>query len=243
MSILFSDYDGTFANKPENIKINCDKIRDYMSMGNIFVLSSGRSFNSLIQKTEEYKIPYDYLACCDGSYLFDKNDNLLMSHKMSHDAVSQVYDLRDLAICDRVDYTYEKDYSIVYDSDKDIASISIVLDNLDRTDAFVEKFLQLKKEHPEYDYVVYGFNNISYYMIKAKGISKSSPIEFLKEKLDIPKSEIFTVGDGLNDLEMIRDYNGFMIGNEKELEDIALGKYDSVYGLVDDIIKKKVKRR
>ena len=243
MSMLFSDYDGTFANTTKNISINCDAVANYMKRGNVFVLSSGRSFNSLFKKTIEHNIPYDYLACADGSYLFDKNGNLLLSHYVSHDAVSQVRELEDLAKFDRIDYTYERDYSVVYDNNEKIASISFVIKDKNINSKLNKRFLELKRENPQYDYVVYGFEDISYYMIKAKGISKSAPIAYLEDKLMVPKREIFTVGDGINDLEMIRDYNGFMIGDRIVLYDVALGKYDSVFGLVDDIINKKVKRR
>lgn len=243
MSMLFSDYDGTFANTIENISINCDAVANYMRRGNVFVLSSGRSFESLFRKTIEHNIPYDYLACADGCYLFDKNGKLLLSHQVSHDSVSQVRELEDLAHFDRIDYTYERDYSVVYDSKENIASISFVIKDKNVNSLFLKRFNELKMENPQYDYVVYGFEDTSYYMIKAKGISKSAPIDYLKDKLMVPRKEIFTVGDGINDMEMIRDYNGFMIGSKKELYDVALDKYDSVHELVNDIMNKKVKRR
>ena len=42
---------------------------------------------------------------------------------------------------------------------------------------------------------------------------------------------------------MIRDYNGYIVGNREELESIALNRYNAVYELVNDIEKQKVKRR
>ena len=40
MSILVSDYDGTFDRKKSDIKINCQSIASFIKEGNIFVLSS-----------------------------------------------------------------------------------------------------------------------------------------------------------------------------------------------------------
>lgn len=243
MSMLISDYDGTFANSERNISLNSEAISRYLSEGNTFVLSSGRSYTSLLNKVKEHNIPYSFLACADGSYLFDQEGNLLLSHRMSHDAVEQVDELKHLTDFGRVDYTYEREYSEEYNPEKPISSLSFVIDDININSKFVQKFLELKEQNPQYDYFAYGYNGTSYYMIKAKGISKSSPIEHLQKRLRIPKTEIYTVGDGLNDLEMIRDYNGFVIGDEKALQEVALAKYDSVYSLVDDIAKKKVKRR
>lgn len=80
-------------------------------------------------------------------------------------------------------------------------------------------------------------------MVKCKGLSKSSPINFLRNKLSIPRDEIYTIGDNLNDLEMISDFNGFAISDNETLQKISLGKYDSVHGLAEDILNRKVKRR
>lgn len=243
VSLLVSDYDGTFANSINNIELNCKMISRFLGFGNHFVLSSGRSYNSLLKKVNEFGIPYSYLACADGCFLFDKYGKKLMSHSMDHGAVSQLAELKKLAPKSRVDYTYERDYDEIYDSTKPMASVSIVISDNDVTPAFLNRYLELKEQNPEYDYISYGFEGTSYYMIKSKGVSKSSPIEFLKEKLFIPSDEIFTVGDGLNDMEMIRDYNGFVIGNEQTLHDVALGEYPSVWQLANDIMLKKVKRR
>ncbi len=42
---------------------------------------------------------------------------------------------------------------------------------------------------------------------------------------------------------MIRDYNGYMIGNNKNLEKVALKKYNAVHELISDIERKKVLKR
>ena len=55
--------------------------------------------------------------------------------------------------------------------------------------------------------------------------------------------DLFTIGDGDNDLPMLHDYNGFMIGDNETLKKVTLKCYNEVYELIDDIEKQKVKRR
>ena len=43
------------------------------------------------------------------------------------------------------------------------------------------------------------------------GFGKSNAIQALGREKNIPSSEIITIGDGLNDYEMIRDFNGYAI--------------------------------
>jgi hypothetical protein len=50
VSLLVSDYDGTFANSINNIELNCKMISRFLGFGNHFVLSSGRSYNSLLKR-------------------------------------------------------------------------------------------------------------------------------------------------------------------------------------------------
>jgi len=243
MSMLVSDYDGTYANSENNIILNSVAVEKFIQDGNIFVLSSGRSYESLIRKTETCNIPYSFLACADGNYLFDKDGNILLSNEIDHESVSKIDKLKEIGNYKRVDYTYEREYSTEYDKDKPLGSISFVINNCDITDEFRTEFERIKRENPRYDYSIYGYADEMYFMIKPKNVSKTSPIIFLEKKLNIPKSDIFTIGDGLNDLEMIRDYNGFVIGENPDLRKVALDNYNSVYELVSDIEKRKVKRR
>ena len=77
MKLLVSDYDGTLFTDERNMKINVKRIEEFVKEGNLFMLSSGRSFESLMGKVEEHNIPISYLATEDGSHLFDKKGTLL----------------------------------------------------------------------------------------------------------------------------------------------------------------------
>ena len=54
--LLVSDYDGTYSNNDESIYLNNEAIEKFMKDGNTFVLSSGRSYTSLLIMATVYLI-------------------------------------------------------------------------------------------------------------------------------------------------------------------------------------------
>ncbi len=243
MKMLVSDFDGTFATSEDDIKINCELLRKYIARGNIFVLSSGRSLKSLKNKVETYNIPYNYLATCDGNFLFDSNDNLIMADVMKHDILDKLEDLKKIKIYDRIDYAYSDNYSSTYYPDREIGSVTAVIRDENITDEFIKEYNKLKNENENYDFLVYGFNGTTFYVAKTKNNNKSTPVKFLERKLKLAIKDIYTVGDNLNDIEMIHDYNGYVIGNNDEVIKHAVAKYNAVHELINDINKRKVLKR
>lgn len=75
--ILISDYDGTFYQNGIDIKKNIDKVNEFRTLGNLFVLATGRSYVDLKIMIDKYKIPYDYLILNHGALLLSKNLEVL----------------------------------------------------------------------------------------------------------------------------------------------------------------------
>ena len=75
--ILISDYDGTFYQNDIDIKKNIDKVNEFRTLGNLFVLATGRSYVDLKIMIDKYKIPYDYLILNHGALLLFKNLEVL----------------------------------------------------------------------------------------------------------------------------------------------------------------------
>ena len=243
MKLLVSDYDGTYGDKQKDIKINNKYIEGFIKEGNLFVLSSGRPLNSLMGQIKKNNIPFTHLGTSDGNYLFDKEGNLLMENIMSSDIAYQIEELKSLGIFEDIQYAYPEISISTLREDQPLGSIAFVLKKKNITPRFLELYNKLKEEHPEYKFDIYGYVSAVYYMIRPLGIDKSSPIKHLEKELNIPKQKIFTIGDNINDIEMIRDYNGYMIGKNKSVRPYALKEYNAVYELVDDINKRKVLKR
>ena len=63
-------------------------------------------------------------------------------------------------------------------------------------------------------YDVKGYVSTHGIKIINKNISKVSGIEYVKNIIDIADDNIYTIGDRINDFEMINKYNGYLIGNQ-----------------------------
>ena len=75
--------------------------------------------------------------------------------------------------------------------------------------------------------------------IISQDTNKSNAIKVLSHNLNIDKSQIYTIGDSYNDINMIKDYNGFCMKNSiTELKSISQKEYTSVSNLVMDILEK-----
>ena len=243
MKILVSDYDGTFDTSENDIRINCKKIKEFMENGNLFVLSSGRSLKSLSNKADELDIPYSFLSCADGSFLFDSKKSLHFAYTLSHDVISEFDELIKLNKHLKFEYAYPDDYTEEYNKFKLLGSLAFTIEK-DKIDLdFIYTWKELTRKYPNYQYDVYGYDGLLFYLIRPHGVSKSSPIEYLEGRYEVPRNEIYTIGDNVNDKELIRDYNGYRIGNNKKIIKVALNEYNSVHELIDDIENKKVLKR
>jgi len=159
MEVLVSDYDGTFYTNDKDIYINCKKVKEFIEKGNIFVLSSGRSYESLVKKVNEYNIPYNYLATCDGMYLFDREDKLLYSTKMNEVIDERIISLIDSKLYDRLSYSYPDDYKEKLEDDIEYASITLLIKGRKGNIELEREFDEIKKEVTDYDFFKYVYGN------------------------------------------------------------------------------------
>lgn len=243
MKLLVSDYDGTFDTSVNDIELNCKKIKEFMEDGNLFVLSSGRSLKSLSNKVKEHNIPYSFLSCADGSFLFDNENSMHFAYTMSHDSIYDFHELIDLKRHKKFEYAFPEDYSEEYDKFKLLGSLAFTIENKKINKEFLNTWSKLTKQYPEYQYNVYGYDGLTFYLIRPHGVSKASPIGYLEGMYNIPRDEIYTIGDNSNDKELIRDYNGYRIGSNSDLIPVSIQQYESVNCLIDDINNKKVLKR
>lgn len=74
MYVLASDYDGTLKTRIHDLHINIKSLKKFRSLGNKFIIATGRSFESIKKEIDEFEILFDYLSCNDGAVSF--NDSL-----------------------------------------------------------------------------------------------------------------------------------------------------------------------
>ena len=229
MKLLVSDFDGTYFKDEESILINNKYINKWRDNGNLFMLSSGRSFKSLKSMTEKYNIKYDYLSCCDGSILYDNNDNVIIKYKLNEQIVKSFLSLIKYVNIERIQYSYDDEY---YNKKQKgtLIGINLVIQNENVNNIFLNKWNELKNNNLNYDFLGYKHDDITFFCIKNKGINKSTTVKYLENKLNINYDDIYVFGDNENDYMMLSNYNSYYIGNvDEKIKNVCITGYDDVY--------------
>ena len=94
MSILVSDFDGTFLTDKNDIEINIEAIKRFIKAGNYFALSSGRPLDSILNQTYIYEIPFTHIGSSDGNFMFDAEGRKIYSRSISHEVESKIQELK-----------------------------------------------------------------------------------------------------------------------------------------------------
>ena len=218
--MLVSDYDGTLCSDIKNLKLNVEAIKEFRKQGNLFTISTGRTYKSIMHQIDLFHIPYDYLICCDGTVLFDNESNLLGVDDMSKSdiLVTSLVARNEKAI---KEITYYDPYSEI-EMDKKLRNVEdnkiVVIRLKKKLLSSLKQYCKcIKSEMPHLSFATYG-NEI---FIKGP-YNKKTGIESLEKILfgKISKENIITVGDNFNDLEMLREYDGYKM----------LASYPCMYG-------------
>ena len=229
--ILISDYDWTFYQNDIDIKKNIDKVNEFRTLDNLFVLATGRSYVDLKQKIDKYEIPYDYLILNHGALLLSKDLEIIKVFTLDKELVDSI-----------LEYANNKD---IYD----VILISAFDKNVTDTLNIVKIMLKLynyDKALKVKNYIDDRYTNIRGYLVRdeeyylveivSSEASKSLMIDKILDKEKIIKKNVYTIGDGINDIDMIRDYNGYRVRNScKELVSVTDRVIDNVSDLISRI--------
>lgn len=231
--ILISDYDGTFYQSDIDIKKNIDKVTEFRALGNLFVLATGRSYVDLKQEIDKYKIPYDYLILNHGALLLSKDLEII-----------KIFTLDKVLVNSILEYANNKD---IYD----VILIDAFKKRVDDTSNIVKLMLKLYSYDKALEvkkYIDKSYTNIKSYLVKDENhylvefisskASKSLMIEKILDKEKIVKKNVYTIGDGINDTDMIKKYNGYRVKNScKELISVTDKVIDNVSDLISRLSK------
>lgn len=205
MKLLVSDYDGTIKPYDKNLNFleknifreNVKSINNFME-NNKFVIATGRNTDSIINESNKYKIPYNYLISYNGRVIVDKNNNIINAEYIDHEFFTEL------------DYVNIKELSFYDEFNLNNGCNNPIYMYLTLSDIKEAKkhIVYWKENYPNlkisYNYI---FNTI----IIRKKYNKLLGINKLlaSENINIEKQNIITVGDEINDIEMIKYYNGY----------------------------------
>lgn len=200
MNLLVSDYDDTLYTNNYSIYLNIEAIKKFRNNGNLFVISTARNFDSIKKEIKKYNIPYDYLNCINGSLLFDNKDNLLKIDYINKDNANNIFRLLEKNDLNTHKITYYDEKNTTNNLDNCV-ELGISVNDIRNIYKYY-KILSHFKDDMSFEFFYNKF------FIKNKK-NKSDGIKDLQELIDIDSKDIYTIGDNINDLEMLQQYNGY----------------------------------
>lgn len=262
VNIIFSDLDNTLADKRYISEKNISAINKYTSLGNLFVITSGRSV-SYINKIAKCISNKRYIIGNNGSIIYDNKDKkVIYSNLIDYKSIIKIYDLcykKGLKfIISGIEYDYvNKDayynQKIIHKLDektvKENYVSQIIIDTKNKEDILkimdevskIKNIAIINKSRTLYDN---SYRNDNYWInIGSKDVNKGFAVKYLCKYLKINLTETLRVGDDLNDIPMffkeginVAPQNGFKLIKEKADYIVPSYKEDSIYYIINNIL-------
>ena len=224
MFLLASDFDRTFYINNYDFKCNLKLLPEFMK-SNVFAIVTGRSYDDYMNVTKNC-IPVNYLIINHGATIL-KDDIVINSTPISNKTVTK---LKKIFNFDDLEYFACKDkFSRVDIDTKDLSKINITMqDNLVAKKAvdYINQYFDDIKA-----YILFHKNQLEIVSARA---NKRNAVKYIANLENINRYNIYTVGDGYTDFEMIKDYNGYCMSDcVSELKNVAIKSVDSVGDIIN----------
>ncbi len=236
--IIASDFDGTFCRNGEIIQSDLDAVKKWREAGNLFGFSTGRYFGSIRKKAKDMDV--DFFICSGGAAVYSGEGELIWESAYSVDALLEALEIEKKYDIPYIDVTYgTREWGLRvrrrnYPFPSDIEKIHHTAFSC----ASPEIAQALVKEINE---KMAGVVNAQYNYMNADmvcpGVTKTTGIRALLKAVDVEERNVITIGDHLNDYEMIRDFHGCAVENAyPPIKEIARKLYGNFTDLVNDHI-------
>lgn len=236
--MLVSDYDGTFYRSEEEILKNIELTKKFQQRGNLFILATGRSYESFIHEIDKFNMVFDYLILCSGALILNKELKVLKAHFMNKKIVKamllEAKDIKEEIIESIFVGLYDR--SDTLDGVDELTKLIIVMKD-DEKARVLANLYNYKYKEEMITYIVPTSNHKRIYVeVISRNTNKAQGIRDLKEMIGLRDLEVITIGDSENDREMVIDFNGYAISNAHE--DLLKHKprrIDSIESLIKDL--------
>ncbi len=231
MAIVFLDLDGTLLYKGRPAPKALEAIRKLKKKGHIPVIATGRVPYLVIEIKEELEI--DSYICANGTFIVYKNE-LVLERPVPLEIVKRLFHYADLWAFDIV--MEGKDVYLAYR--KETPEVDEFSDIFNIEHPRVDKEYHLnnpllsfnvfnddvaEKLKPLFPELVFNKANRIGYDINLAGDLKAEGMTYLVNHLKMHKVKVYAIGDGYNDLAMIKKADiGIAMGNSyNELKQAA----------------------
>lgn len=229
--IVFSDYDGTIYITEKDMQKNIKAIKEYRNLGGKFVIVTGRSKTSVSNVIKKYNISYDYIISNNGAVIFDGDMEKIYEQGIISDITNQI--LNYLKQKENIEiFFYDDEDKVQYHNQK-LLKIRIKTCDYKLAQIMEEEVNDLFKNdviaHSAFPGMYYDNHDFVIVDIVSKNAGKENAIRELLKILNIKKEQVVTIGDGRNDVAMIKEYNGYSMRTaEKEVQKSAIKIFESV---------------
>lgn len=198
MKVIGSDFDGTIPTNKIILKSTREKIKKFRDEGNVFIIVTGRSITKFKEGIKKYNINFfDYVICANGSIVLDQNLNIIAKKMMKRTEIETAlnvlfHDSHMKIILNTLNESYPvqkiEDY---LDIKNPVLSISITFKSIEERKKYsFDKLRNLSI-----------FSNGLYTDVSANHVSKSNALFELFSNIN--GNELYTIGDGENDICML----------------------------------------
>lgn len=255
MKLLATDYDGTLKYAKNIMPEDLEAIRKWREAGNLFVICTGRSYESIKKQIEEHDIVCDYLVTNNGGWVFDNEGKVLMSTKLDY-----VTGLDVLYIAKTIDgvSSYVVNNGITrhkiivnpnlpdhrYPTMQPDITEEEVMDAGDFAQIVISMPDQAMAYNLSKELITHFGGQIEAYAnnfvvdVVPKNVSKATGLSFVTAWEDIDDMDVYTIGDSYNDIPLMEyGMNGAaMAMSYEDVKERALYIYNSVGEMIDTIL-------
>lgn len=220
MKLIAADYDGTLKYRQEMTEEDIRSVREWQEAGNLFVIDTGRSMESILQETEKYGLSPDYYVTNNGGMAFDQDHNVLFSSYLDRImSLDIMYIARQTGgVVSYVVNDGFRRHRIIIDpslsekrypdlkpdmSEKELmemdryAQFVISMNTMEEAASLAEK---INSHFPDN---VEAYANKYVTDIVPKGISKASGLDCVCRLAGIGPDDVYTLGDADNDIPLM----------------------------------------
>ena len=223
--IISIDLDGTLLNSNKEVpKSTVEYLKNLSKRGEIIVLNSGRTINSILNVTKSASFA-NFIIGDTGAVIYEVRDKKILKTRgidlyVGREIFNLVKDLcKEFSVftSDEIFYKYynskeikEKngiqisDYNYIINNNTDITHISFVPKNQRRVDDLAEK-LQSKFKQLNIFSMIDSFGTEKWIEIINKEAGKFNSVLSLANMLGMNKNDIISFGDAINDLEVVKN--------------------------------------
>lgn len=252
MYILSSDFDGTLFINGEISQKDRDAIKKFREEGNLFIINTGRSLPDVFHQFDLQNLESDYYIGSNGSIVADKNRKTIYKSEFSKELSKEIYGFFNDKLSEEVFFiAIDNEYITgVEFFDKDFVFFKDRYTKIEEafTDNIITMFSQARDKENTSKIIEklntqFGdraiFNNTAPYIDITQSLNnKATGLNVVKQIESENLIDVYTIGDELNDISMLTEFNGFTMDHANDYMKAQINQsIESVGELIHTILK------